>query len=128
MGLFQWMILILFGGLLGALGQSARAIVGFKKLRDLSGDDGSTYSANFSTGRLVTSIFIGFSVGALTALAMPEGTLVEPGKSGAAMSLAKDVDLAVLGALMAAGYAGSDAIEGLANKLLISRQGTSKAP
>ena len=72
----------------------------------LSGDSGALFSAQFSASRLYTSLLIGFLAGALTAFFLSEPTLK--------LVLTKQV----LIGLMAAGYAGTDTLEGLANKFM----------
>ncbi|WP_269585329.1 hypothetical protein [Roseibium sp. Sym1] len=97
---------LLAGGLMGMLGQGLRSAIGLKKLKDSTGDNGSLFSASFSASRFYTSLFIGFLAGALTAFFMSEPTMK--------LTLSKEV----LIGLMAAGYAGTDTLEGLANKFI----------
>ncbi len=91
---------------MGMLGQGLRSAIGLKKLKDSAGDNGALFSAQFSASRFYTSLFIGFLAGALTAFLMSEPTMK--------LTLSKEV----LIGLMAAGYAGTDALEGLANKFI----------
>jgi hypothetical protein len=112
----QWMMMVVLGGLMGMLGQGIRATVGIKKLYDKSAGDNSLVDAGFSAIRFILSLFIGFIAGALTALMLSDGQ-TETAASKEYM-----------GALMTAGYAGADTIEGLANKMLPNRtQGMTRA-
>jgi hypothetical protein len=97
---------LLAGGLMGAIGQGMRSAMGLKKLRDKSGSSDAQFSQEFSASRFLTSIFIGATVGALTAFLISDEQMK--------LVLTKQV----LIALMAAGYAGTDTIEGLASKVL----------
>ncbi len=133
---YNWLGLVLLGGVMGALGQGIRAGLGFKKLRDDVGDDGAAFSARFSPSRFYTSIFLGFVVGAVTAFYLTDesGTLSvagaqTPNGTPANPENKELVDKATLIALMVAGYAGVDAFEGLANKFIRTSQtlGTTRA-
>ena len=96
--------MIIAGGFLGALGQGIRLIVGLKKLNEenstkrLQGKE----TEDFSTSRLVLSIFIGFVAGAL-------GLLIK------GSTLGKDGNYSTESIVMiiAIGYSGADFIEGL---------------
>ena len=103
----QWIVLIVLGGLAGALGQLGRAIVGLKKAADEAASTDKSYSDVFEPGRLVMSIAIGFTAGALAAL------------------LAKDVNDPKISfeqvlAFAGAGYAGADFIEGAMHNISAS--------
>ncbi|MGA2122620.1 MAG: hypothetical protein ABSG49_11375 [Methanoregula sp.] len=89
---------VVLGILLGALGQSARVIVGIKKQFDLASQSGvnSSFDDWFNIRLLVLSLIIGGIAGGLASL----------------MMLGKDVNLELLLGLVAAGYAGTDFIEG----------------
>ena len=105
----DWLQLILLGGIMGAMGQGARVVIGLKKLNDevgaqasaalATGDTPPKTSDSIDVSRLLVSLLIGFIAGALAAL-----TLNLP-VSGA--------DTKPLFAFMAAGYAGTDFIEGI---------------
>lgn len=121
----EWLQILLLGGLIGALGQAARTIVGLKKVSDaassqvapLSGSSGLSGDPNVSAGagsggpyhattpsdlivasRLVVSLAIGFVVGALSSIVY--------------ITDLTDVSAEVVFAVAAAGYAGADFIEG----------------
>ena len=100
----QWITYIALGGLLGVLGQGIRVIVGLKKLKDKATEESVSFAQLFETRTLVLSLFIGFIAGALASLA-----LAEPSKLPTRE---------VLLGFMAAGYAGTDFIEGFVKKYL----------
>lgn len=101
-----WITVILFGALLGALGQGIRAIVGLKKLRDQADATGPAYGEQFSPSRLVVSLVIGSVVGAATAI------IIRTQLTNAS------IGVQTVTTLVAAGYAGTDTIEGLAAKII----------
>jgi hypothetical protein len=88
---------ILLGGLLGMLGQGIRIAVGLKKLNSSNPTD--LDNSEFSSNRLLISIFIGFAAGAISLLL--KGAPTKPDD--------KDFILTI----MAAGYSGADFIEGV---------------
>ncbi len=98
----QWITYIALGGLLGVLGQGIRVIVGLKKLKDKATEESVSFAQVFETSTLVLSLFIGFIAGALASLALVE----------------KMPTREVLLGFMAAGYAGTDVIEGFVKKYL----------
>lgn len=102
----DWIVLIMLGGLTGALGQSARVLVGFKKLDDQAALEGKDRTQLMSTSRLVVSIGIGFTAGALAAL------FAKPNPAS--------INLDQLLAFAAAGYAGADFIEGVMTRVVPS--------
>lgn len=102
----QWIQIIALGGLLGALGQGARVVVGLKKLSDATAATGGA-AEQIEPSRMVTSLLIGFIAGALAAMMM--GIDVD-----AKVSLQQ-----VLG-LAGAGYAGTDFIEGFLSRTPLS--------
>jgi hypothetical protein len=95
---------ILAGGLLGVIGQGIRIAVGLKKFNE----DNAIQVARdepaeeFSTSRLVISIFIGFVAGAL-------GVLTRQPGDGAEIKLDKEAIITII----AIGYSGADFIEGV---------------
>jgi hypothetical protein len=100
---YDWLQLIGLGGLVGALGQGVRTIVGMKKLNDAASGTTSSVGDLIEPSRLVVSLAIGFIAGAL-----------------AAVSLVKDltkINAELIFALAAAGYAGADFIEGFVNRV-----------
>jgi hypothetical protein len=99
---------IVGGGLLGSLGQGIRIVVGLKKLNaeNVSKTLQGKSTEDFSAGRLLMSIFIGFVAGAL-------GLLTKT-------SLAKDGSYngESIVTIIAIGYSGADFIEGVFNTYL----------
>jgi hypothetical protein len=98
---------LFLGILLGALGQGLRVLVGLKKGQDSAAAKGQSFTeSDFDGVRLGVSLFIGGIVGGLTELVLagfkPLGT----------------VDENLIFKLIAVGYAGTDAIEGLLQKFI----------
>lgn len=97
---------ILLGGLLGLLGQGIRMVIGLKKLSDTNAFKESIEGIN--AARLLISLFIGFVAGALY-------VLVNGFENQSAQNTTTYVGSQFIFTVMAAGYAGSDFIEGLFN-------------
>ncbi|HET7717414.1 MAG TPA: hypothetical protein VFK86_17470 [Bauldia sp.] len=98
-----WIQVLFLGGLAGALGQSARAVVGIKKVNDQAAAEQVATENLIVASRLFISLVIGFVAGALAALIMNVGT--------------GGFDTAQILGLAATGYAGTDFIEGIINKV-----------
>ncbi|GAB3902940.1 hypothetical protein GCM10028803_30490 [Larkinella knui] len=101
------LITLLLSGLLGLIGQGIRVIVGLKKLREEAAAENApnpkaAFDDKFDVRQLWLSLFIGFIAGCLANLGRPKGEFTP------------EVQLAII----AAGYAGADFIEGAFNKLL----------
>lgn len=110
---------LLLGGLLGATGQGIRAVMGVRKYREEAA--AGVPVSDFSQGRLLSSIAIGFIAGVLATIPLMEDFTKEP-------QWTQNVVLA----LIAAGYAGVDFIEGflknnLPNQSTKSNEATSKS-
>ena len=103
-------------GLMGMVGQGARAVIGLKKLNDANAAKDPSEADAFIASRLVVSLIIGFIAGVAAALALDLKKL---------MALTGD-DIGLLMGLAAAGYAGTDAIEGFVSRVG-SSLGTSAA-
>ena len=56
---------ILFGGLLGVLGQMIRVVIGLKKLYEDAAAQHVTFGSLFRPSQLMISLLIGFTAGAL---------------------------------------------------------------
>lgn len=97
---------ILLGGLLGLLGQGIRMAIGLKKLSDANAQKSDKEDLN--GGRLMVSLFIGFVAGALYVLV--NGFSNQPDVENG-----EYVGNQFVFTVIAAGYAGSDFIEGLFN-------------
>lgn len=96
-------------GLLGLVGQGIRVIIGLKKLQEEAESEAGSapqtkmvYDQKFDARQLWLSLLIGFIAGCLANLVREEG---EIGKE-------------VQAAMIAAGYAGTDFIEGVLKKVL----------
>ncbi len=99
----QWLIVVAIGIIFGALGQGARAVIGMKKLHDKSSDD-NPMSVMIDGVRLLISFGIGGIAGAFAAVTLISA---EIGK----------IEAQKLFAIAAAGYAGSDFIEGFIGQI-----------
>jgi hypothetical protein len=98
----DWLTIIGLGGLLGAVGQGARAIVGLKKASDAATGRGERLKDTFDAAQLVVSLMIGFVAGTLATIAAAAAGNISTG----------DIEGQTLAMLVAAGYAGTDFIEG----------------
>ncbi|HEY1612242.1 MAG TPA: hypothetical protein VGF97_00945 [Rhizomicrobium sp.] len=110
----QWLLLVLLGGLLGGAGQSARVIVGLKKLNDEATAKNTSLTQLIDPSRLIVSLLIGFVAGVLAAVSMVGAGSI-PVQSGQ-----PTLGAATLLAFAAAGYAGTDFIEGIMSRFLPS--------
>ena len=98
----SWMQIIGLGGGMGALGQGIRTIVGIKKLNDAASGTPAALGDLIEPSRIWVSLAIGFIAGSL-----------------AGVSLITDlahVSSQQIFMLMAAGYSGSDFIEGFMSR------------
>lgn len=107
---------LLLAGLMGVAGQGARTIVGLKKLYDTNAAQPPNQQDPLLASRLFVSLMIGFIAGVLAALAMSVEKLAGADGLGAE----------ALFGLAAAGYAGTDFIEGFMAKAPL--QGTAAPP
>lgn len=98
MNAIQWIELLLLGGFAGAIGQIARVVVGIKKLGQEAAATGKTRTDLIEVSRLVISVVIGFTAGALAAMLVKVDL--------------EHISVDQLLAFAAAGYAGADFIEG----------------
>jgi hypothetical protein len=99
----QWLEIVALGIIFGALGQGARTIVLIKKLKDYA-DDANSSTALIDGIRLLISFGIGGVAGAFAAV-----TLIT--------DFTKAVQLEQLFTIAAAGYTGSDFIEGFISRI-----------
>ena len=97
---------LLIGALLGMAGQGARIIVGLKKVNDDAHQNEKTFNDVFVGKQLLLSLIYAMVIGGITGIILGVD-LVE-----------KDVSTKALLGIMAAGYAGTDFIEGFVNKTL----------
>jgi hypothetical protein len=98
------LIMILLGAILGMVGQGARVLVGLKKLNDEAAAKGSEGQDLFNSRKLVVSLFIAFAIGGIA------------GVLSSIDSLEIEFTKSVIFSFIAAGYAGTDLIEGFINK------------
>jgi len=103
----QLIIVILLAGIMGAIGQGARAVVGLKKASDQASQENHSLAHVFVASRLLVSLLVGFIAGVFALLALGPDKL-----------LGTDAKTQTLLGLMAAGYAGTDFIEGFMSKYL----------
>ena len=99
------LVLIAIGAILGMVGQGIRVIVGIKKMNNTASELNTSPDNLFQTRQLVMSLFIAFAVGAIAGVLAAVSNL----------SL-KTIDKSVIIAFIAAGYAGTDFIEGFMKK------------
>lgn len=97
MDVYQAATYVVLGAVLGVLGQGARVIVGLKKEFDEAAVSKKSMQEWFDLRELMLSLVIGAIAGGL----------------GAVVLFGKAVDKQLLLSLMAAGYAGTDFIEGM---------------
>lgn len=99
---------LLLGGLLGLVGQGIRLIVGMKKLNDEATAQHTKLAELIVTSKLLMGLLIGFCAGILATVAISDFKAELFGNS----ATTKQNILAII----AAGYAGTDFIEGLIKK------------
>jgi len=98
------LIIVLLGAILGMVGQGLRVVVGIKKIGDQAVAENKSQKDLIKTQQIVLSLFIAFAIGAIAGvLAAVNSTEVEFTKS-------------TIIAFIAAGYAGTDFIEGFMRK------------
>ena len=124
------------GGLMGAVGQGVRVAPGLKKAHDEAADQNQPFKDTFETSRLVISLLIGAFIGILTII--PIGgyvtidefyrtwELVGASNDDRQKALASVGELLV--GLAAAGYAGTDFVEGLIKRRLPGQTGKAPSP
>ena len=93
---------LLIGALMGATGQIGRAVVGIKKEMDTAAATQKKWDEWFNAKQLVVSVALGAAAGLLASMVM----------------LNAPIDKKFLLGCVAAGYAGSDFIEGIMTKNL----------
>lgn len=106
MNVTDWINLLLLGGMLGALGQGVRAVMGLKKVNDQAVLEGREMKDLVDASTLIISLVIGFIAGALAIVG-----IADPAKP-----MIPDKELVIT--LLGAGYAGTDFIEGFIKKYL----------
>jgi len=103
-----WPILgrLLLAAFLGVVGQLIRVVVGLKKEIDQAGSMGKMYKDNFNSKELLLSLALAMGVGAIA------GVLSAIVTASPTSALTSNVMIG----LMAAGYSGTDFIEGFMKK------------
>lgn len=97
----EWINYIILASMLGVAGQLIRVAIGLKKLHDKNSSEGK--KTPFDSKKFWISIVLGGLAGLLTSI-------------GAWDPSRETLDREFLASLMAAGYAGSDIIEGMIEK------------
>jgi putative chitinase len=105
------LVALLVSGVMGMIGQGIRAIVGLKGVAD-SASDPNVPTEIFSAARLLTSLMIGFIAGAAAGLALGLDKV----------AAVTTTDTKTLLGLCAAGYSGTDFIEGFMARYLPGQQ------
>jgi hypothetical protein len=98
------LIIIILGAILGMVGQGMRVIVGIKKVGDDATNSGQEQKDLIKTGQIVLSLFLAFAIGAVA------GVLAAVGSEEIEFTKSTVI------AFIAAGYAGTDFIEGFIKK------------
>ncbi len=107
---------LLLGGLMGLLGQGSRAVIGLKGVADAASAPSPSQDDVFRAARLYFSLMIGFLVGLAAAVIYLAG---QP----------KDLlDWHTLVGFAAAGYVGTDFLEGFISNYLAPKTGATIAP
>jgi hypothetical protein len=101
----SFLALIALCAVLGATGQLARTVVGLKKLADQAANTATSFSQSFEPSRFVVSVIIGAVAGVVGGLSL-----------GAGGFPADHLHFAL--GVVAAGYAGTDFIEGFMSREL----------
>jgi hypothetical protein len=114
----QLLLQLLLGGLLGITGQGIRIIIGLKKLNDEAQAKQVSMKQLTDNTRLRTSIFIGFVAGILAMLSLTGFTE----ELSAATKPLKEIIMGII----AAGYAGTDFIEGFMKNNMPKQQTAAK--
>jgi hypothetical protein len=109
--IYEWLQVLALGGLVGAIGQGVRVIVGLKKLNDAASAQSTSgppvsVSDLIAADRLAVSLAIGFIAGAIAA-----ATTLKPHELSA-------ISGTTVSGLAAAGYAGADFIEGIMSRAM----------
>lgn len=99
MNAMEWLQILALGGVAGMVGQGVRMIVGIKQLHDQAAAAGVPPKELLDLPQLTLEMVVGFIAGSLAAMV----TSLDP----------NNIDSRHLLGLLAAGYAGTDFIQGL---------------
>jgi hypothetical protein len=102
-----WILIIALGALMGVVGQGIRVTVGLKKASDRAAESGQKFTETIEPARLLVSLLIGALAGVMAAI-----MTLKPNSA---------VERDALLALGAAGYSGTDFIEGFMARYLPGR-------
>ncbi len=113
----EWFQTLGLGVAFGLIGQGARVIIGLKKVNDTASAPGSNATVKdlIEPSRLLISLMIGAIAGALAAATTN-------------IDLSQKIPVSLLMGLAAAGYAGSDFIEGLMSRFKPKTDDAKPAP
>lgn len=102
------LIILVLAGLMGLLGQGARAVIGLKGMADEAKSQGVSPNDLYQAARLMTSLMIGMLVGLAAGV-----IFIANGGSGANL-----FDWHTLLSFASSGYLGTDVLEGFISKYL----------
>jgi hypothetical protein len=102
-----WILIIALGALMGVVGQGIRVTVGLKKASDRAAELGQKFTDAIDPARLLVSLLIGAVAGVMAAIVT--------------LSPTSAIERDALLALAAAGYSGTDFIEGFMARYLPGR-------
>jgi hypothetical protein len=103
----DWLTVLTLGLIMGVVGQGARIVVGLKKAKDEAAASNKTLVDVFEPSTLLVSLLIGAAAGAVAAVTT--------------ITSNANVSSSALLALAAAGYSGSDFLEGMMAKFVPSQ-------
>ena len=118
--LYEWINIIVLGALLGAAGQGARGIVGWKKISDEAQQLQTHPSKIFRPSRMVVSIVVGAVAGMLAAVSLIDDPVAYQ------KNLSPDQFKQFVLVLVGIGYAGTDFIEGFVRNRYAGASGDSE--
>ncbi|MEP3847711.1 MAG: hypothetical protein ABJM43_20385 [Paracoccaceae bacterium] len=113
MTLEQWVVLAASGAMFGLIGQLIRTTMGLRKLHRSVGDAAADFQTSLNLPQLVISLFLGALAGLMASISM----LSIPGNTDTiAFKDGGNISAAFISAIVAAGYAGGDFLEGIMKK------------
>ena len=105
----EWLVAVLLGGVMGALGQLIRTVVGLKKQYDLAAGDTKAMAANFDVKQFLVSLALGFVAGVLGLFGLWQAGNWHDAHGAVSGQALVD--------LLGAGYMGTDFIEGFMRRV-----------
>ena len=103
----DWLTVLTLGLIMGVVGQGARIVIGLKKAKDEAAASNKTLGDVFELSTLLLSLLMGAAAGAVAAVTT--------------LTSNANVSSSALLALAAAGYSGSDFLEGMMAKFVPSQ-------